>query len=124
MRRQNEGFAGPYPTLAIFHGVDDPVVSITNANELAKQWAGLYDIGLDAPAEVEMVGGNEQAKRIDYQDSAGAIVLLRYDLGGLGHAIAVDPGEGAMQGGEEGQFAKDIDFYSSYWAAKFFGLMK
>lgn len=122
VRRQNEGFTGSYPTLAIFHGVDDPVVNIINANELAKQWAALYDIDPEAPAEVELVDGNEQVKKMVYRDSAGATVLLRYDFDGLGHAIAVDPGEGALQGGAEGQFARDVDFYSSYWAARFFGL--
>lgn len=124
VRRQNEGFTAPYPALAIFHGVDDPVVNITNAQELAKQWASLYDIDPEAPAEVEIVNGNEQARRTAYQDSTGATVLLRYDLDGLGHAIAVDPGEGPTQGGAEGQFAKDLDFHSSYWAAQFFGLVK
>lgn len=124
VRQQNEGFTGPYPALAIFHGVDDPVVSIVNARELAEQWAALFDIDPEAPAEVELVDGNEQIKRMAYQDSAGATVLLRYDLDGLGHAIAVDPGKGAAQGGAEGQFAKDIGFFSSYWAARFFGLVE
>ncbi len=124
VRRQNEGFTGRYPTLAIFHGVDDPVVNTTNAHELAEQWAALYDIGLEAPAEVEFVNGSEQVKKTIYQDSTGAIVLLRYDFDGLGHAIAVDPGEGPRQGGAEGQFARDVDFFSSYWAARFFGLVE
>ena len=124
VRRQNETFTGPYPTLAIFHGVDDPIVSIINANELAEQWAGLYGLNPETPAEVEIIEGNERVKRTAYLDSAGATVLLRYDLDSLGHAIAVDPGEGATQGGAEGQFAKDVDFFSSYWAAKFFGLVQ
>ena len=124
VRHQNESYTGPYPPLAIFHGVDDPIVSIINANELAEQWASLYDIDPETPAEVEIIEGNERVKRSTYQDSAGATVLLRYDLDSLGHAIAVDPGEGATQGGAEGQFAKDVDFFSSYWAAKFFGLVQ
>lgn len=57
-------------------------------------------------------------------DNAGATVLLRYDLDILGHAIAVDPGEGGAQGGAEGKFAKDVDFFSTYWAVIFFGLLE
>ena len=124
VRRQNESYTGPYPALAIFHGVDDPIVSIINASELTEQWAALYGLDPEAPAEVEVIEGNERVKRITYQDSTGATVLLRYDLDSLGHAIAVDPGEEATQGGAEGQYARDVDFFSSYWAARFFGLME
>lgn len=123
VRRQNAGYAAPYPPLAIFHGTDDPIVSSVNADELAEQWLSLYDLDPVAPAEVKTMNGTALVKRTTYQDSAGATVLLRYDLDGLGHAIAVDPGEGPMQGGAEGDFSKDVDFFSSYWAARFFGLI-
>ena len=41
----------------------------------------------------------------------------------MGHAIAVDPGFGSTQGGTTGTYAIDKNFHSSYWAAKFFGLI-
>lgn len=124
VREQNQGFTGAYPTLAIFQGTDDPAVNFINADELAKQWAALYDINPEEPAEVAILETNATIKRSTFRDSTGALILLRYDLDSLGHAIAVDPGDGPQQGGEEGQFAKDVDFFSSYWAAVFFGLVE
>ncbi|MCB0554162.1 MAG: PHB depolymerase family esterase [Phaeodactylibacter sp.] len=124
VREQNQGFTGAYPTLAIFQGTDDPAVNFINADELVKQWAALFDINPNEPAEVKILETNAKVKRSTFKDSSGAPVLLRYDLDSLGHAIAVDPGDGPQQGGEEGQFAKDVDFFSSYWAAVFFGLVE
>jgi poly(hydroxyalkanoate) depolymerase family esterase len=123
VREQNQGFPGSYPGLAIFHGTDDPIVSFVNAQELTKQWAALHDLQPEAPTEVETFEDNPRVRRSIFKDSIGQPVLLRYDFDSLGHAIAVDPGEGPLQGGMEGQFAKDIDFHSSYWAAEFFGLI-
>jgi len=124
VRHQNEGFTNPYPALAIFQGADDEIVSPINADELAEQWASLYDIDPAAPAEEGFLSSSERIRRTAYRDSADAIVLLRYDIDNLGHAIAVDPGDGPSQGGAEGPYAKDVDFFASYWAAQFFGLIR
>jgi poly(hydroxyalkanoate) depolymerase family esterase len=124
VREQNLGFPGRYPSLAIFHGTDDPIVSFVNAEELTKQWAALHDVQPDAPVEVEIFEANPRVRRSSFQDRDGQTVLLRYDLDSLGHAIAVDPGDAPQQGGAEGQFAKDIDFHAAYWAAEFFGLIQ
>lgn len=41
----------------------------------------------------------------------------------LGHVIPIDPGEGELQGGAKGTFSKDINFFSTYFIARDFGLI-
>lgn len=122
-RTAYEGYEGPYPHLAIFHGTDDPIVNPTNAEELAKQWAGLHGLDLADSSVVDSLANNPRVKRSAYLNSDSLEVLLRYDIAGLGHAIPVDPGEGEGQGGETGPYAKDVDFFSTYWIARFLGLL-
>ncbi|MCB9276435.1 MAG: PHB depolymerase family esterase [Lewinellaceae bacterium] len=124
VRDQYPAYEGKYPALAIFHGADDAVVSFVNAEELSKQWAALLDLDAETPATTDTWEQNDKVKRSAYKDSAGTTVLLQYALDSLGHAIAIDPGDGPRQGGAAGPFAKDIDFYAPYWAAVFFGLVK
>src|ERR1700751_2652389 len=35
---ENSSYAGPYPTVAVFHGSSDNVVNINNETEIMKQW--------------------------------------------------------------------------------------
>lgn len=122
VRRQNPGYTDSYPALAVFQGMQDDIVDPSNADELAKQWSSLHDFDLQTPIAVDILDDNANIKRTVFHDRFGDTVLLRYDIDGLGHAIAVDPGSSPKQGGTTGKFAKDVDFYSSYWAAQFFGL--
>ncbi len=119
---QHADYGGPYPRLAIFHGPDDPIVSPINATELVKQWGALLQADLAQPQEEAGFQDNERVTRLSYTDAAGNPLLLKYDIDGLGHAWAVDPGTEAQQGGTVATFAKDVDFFATYWMAQFFGL--
>ena len=48
--------------------------------------------------------------------------MVTYSMSGMGHAIAIDPGSGETQGGNTGSYASDVNFFSSYWSAEFFGI--
>lgn len=119
---QHPTYNEAYPSVAIFHGTDDPLVSPVNASELAKQWGFLHGIDFSNPTEQPAFEDNEKVKRLSFTGEDGTVKLVKYDIQGLGHAIAVDPGKGQQQGGATGRFAKDVDFFSSYWTAAFFGL--
>ncbi|HKK79973.1 MAG TPA: PHB depolymerase family esterase [Phaeodactylibacter sp.] len=122
VKRQYLSYKGDYPKLAVFHGTDDPIVSPINASELAKQWGFLHGIDF-TEAERELgFAGNEQVERLGFDNEAGEEVLVKYNISGLGHAIAVDPDGEEPAGGAVGNFAKDVDFFSSYWVAEFFNL--
>jgi poly(hydroxyalkanoate) depolymerase family esterase len=121
---QNPEYSATYPRVAVFHGVDDPSVKYVNAGELVEQWTWLHGIDPAAAAVVDTFEGNPNVASATFADSTGAAMIIRYDITGLGHAIAVDPGDGPAQGGETGTYAKDVDFFSSYWTAKFFGIVE
>ncbi len=122
VKDQNPDHEGPFPRLIIFQGVDDPIVHVSNADELVKQWGGVHGLS-DVPAEKKVL---EELPDVQYSlwNKENQEVIVRYDIQGLGHAIAVDPGEGPKQGGQLDTFAKDVNFYSTYWIADFFGILK
>ncbi|TXB62183.1 extracellular catalytic domain type 1 short-chain-length polyhydroxyalkanoate depolymerase [Phaeodactylibacter luteus] len=116
-------YEGAYPKAMIFHGTDDAIVNAQNAEELAKQWGAVHQTGRTPAAIDTTFAGNPAVRRLSYQEAGGEERVVRFDIEGLGHAMAVDPGEGEQQGGETGPFAKDVDFYATYWIARFFGLL-
>lgn len=123
VRSQNPSFSGTYPRVAIFHGVDDNIVKIANAAEIAKQWTHLHGLSAAAGTVTESFNGNANVQRTLWT-KAGKEVVVRYDLSGLGHAIPVDPGTAPNQGGETATFAKDLDFHAAWWSAVFFGIAR
>lgn len=123
VRSQSPSFSGTYPRVAVFHGVDDNIVKITNASEMAKQWTQLHGLGGVPGTVTESFNGNPKVKRTAWSKS-GKEFVVRYDLNGLGHAIPVDPGTAPQQGGETATFAKDLDFHAAWWSAVFFGIAR
>ncbi|MEO1256638.1 MAG: fibronectin type III domain-containing protein, partial [Bacteroidota bacterium] len=67
--------------------------------------------------------GNANVRKREYQDNSGNARVVTYSFNGMGHAIAVNPGTGPTQGGATGAYASDINFWSSYYAAEFFGIL-
>lgn len=120
VRSQNSSYTGAYTKLLIFHGQDDKVVDIQNAEELIEQWCNVLNIS-DVPAEDSFV--ESDVHQYIYKNTAGDSLVIYYEIEDMGHAIATDPGSGEQQGGSTGTFSSDKDFYSSYWIARFFGLV-
>lgn len=123
VKAQVPDYDAPYPRVVLFHGTDDPIVNPINALELAKQWGFVHGIDFTNEVRETAFAGNERVERIGFTNKAGKEMLVKYNINELGHAIAVDPDGADISGGEAGNFAKDVDFFSSYWAAKFFGLL-
>jgi len=49
--------------------------------------------------------------------------IIFFKFHDIGHAIPIDTDNGELSGGKKGMFAKDIDFYSTYYIAKEFGII-
>ena len=122
VKAQRPAYDEAYPRLVIFHGTDDPIVSAINASELAKQWGFLHGIDFTKETRGAAFKDNAQVERIGFENKSGEEVLVKYNISDLGHAIPVDPDGEERAGGTVGDFAKDVDFFSSYWVAVFFGL--
>lgn len=122
VKEQNPAYGGRYPRLVIFHGAEDVVVSKQNMQELVDQWTHLHGIDGVQPQEEPGFDGNPDVLRRTYPGKRGKPAVVTYEIADMGHALAVNPGQGPKEGGATGPFAADVDFYCTYWAAAFFGL--
>jgi hypothetical protein len=59
-----------------------------------------------------------------YRDATGKTVVETFMINSMAHGISVDPGTCFQQGGKTNTYSYDENFYSSFWAAEFFGLIK
>lgn len=117
----NLKYEGEYPKVAIFHGIDDPFVNIKNAEIIEMQWKGIHKIVCEPTRVLEFNGISDIAKTTYFKNNCP--VIVKYEINNLGHAMAIDPGTEKQQGGNVGRFSVDKNFHSTFWAAKFFGLI-
>jgi poly(hydroxyalkanoate) depolymerase family esterase len=108
-----------YPIVSIFHGSADDKVPPKYATELMEQWTTVHLADMEPDLEEHFRGHPHRV----YQDDNGKPVVEIYILEGMGHGISVDPGTGEDEGGEEGDYAFNEGVWSSYYAAKFWGLV-
>lgn len=113
---------GPWGRIAIFHGENDDVVNPTNARELVKQWTDVHGIDQEPDLTVGYPAAPD-VTRIEYHDTQGQSPVVWFRINEMGHALAVDPGSCREQGGQTGTFGTDKGFFSTYAAARFFGII-
>lgn len=118
VRNAFPGYSGPYPRLVAFHGSSDFTVNANDLQQMVDQWSNV--LGIDEAPEVSETFRTATHKV--FRDGAGRAQIETYLVTGMGHALTVDPGAGADQGGAPGAFCEDHDIYSSFYAAQFFGL--
>ncbi|HCE55510.1 MAG TPA: hypothetical protein DER05_11175 [Lutibacter sp.] len=117
----NPNYEGKYPKIVIFHGTDDPFVNVKNAEIIEIQWKGIHKIASDPAIIPEFNGNPEIAKTTYFKNNCP--IIVKYEINNLGHAMAVDPGTEKQQGGNVARFALDKNFHTTYWTAKFFGMI-
>jgi poly(hydroxyalkanoate) depolymerase family esterase len=120
--KNNPNYQGEYPKVVIFHGFDDPFVNVKNAEIIEMQWKGIHKIESNPTMVPEFNGNPDIIKTTYFKNNCPTIV--KYEINNLGHAMAVDPGTEKQQGGNVAKFAVDKNFHTTYWVAKFFGLIK
>lgn len=112
-----------YPKLILLHGLNDRVVNVRNTHELVDQWTALHHTDARPDGGTSSFAKNPLVQRSTFQDSKGQQVVILYLISEMGHALPIDPGKGPLQGGKKGRFTLDIDFFSTYYVAKDFGLI-
>jgi poly(hydroxyalkanoate) depolymerase family esterase len=125
VRSENPSYSGNYPKVAIFQGTSDYTVYPVNATELVKQWTNVHNADQIADSVNSSFNGNTNVVMKQYKDAAGNNVVQTYIISSMQHGIAVDPGSCFQQGGTTGinSYSFDENFYSSFWAAEFFGII-
>jgi hypothetical protein len=94
------------------------------AKELMKQWTNVHNTDTIPDSIVSSFNGNNLIQLKKYNDASGKTVVQTYMIGTMQHGISVDPGTCFQQGGMAGSYSYDENFYSSFWAAEFFGIIK
>jgi len=117
----NPDYEGEYPRVAIFHGIDDAFVNVKNSEIIEIQWKGVHKINSEQTIVPNFNGNSDITKTAYFKNNC--LVIVKYEINNLGHAMAVDPGTEKQQGGNIARFAVDKNFHSTYWAANFFGLI-
>ena len=112
-----------YPNLIVCHGTKDKIVNIKNSYELIEQWAYIHQIDT-IPDDIVINYSANCVKKFIYKDTNNFEKIIFYKISNLGHAIPVNPGEEKLQGGTTGLFSKDIDFFSTYFIAEDFGIIR
>lgn len=124
VRQENPKYKGTYPELVIFHGGIDPIVNTNNSNQLIKQWVDIHQTDYEEDEHYARFENNEDIEATIYKNMQQQEVVRYYRIKGIGHALPLDTGNCATQGGKTGMFAINKGFHSTFWAAHFFGLIK
>ncbi len=120
VRNAYPGYAGKYPTVSIWQGTSDKVVHPSNMTQLARQWTDANGIDAVADATSTVLG----ATHVEYKDGAGAVRVETYSIPNMAHGAALSPGLAAAGGcGVAGPYMIDASICSTYYAARFFGLV-
>jgi poly(hydroxyalkanoate) depolymerase family esterase len=127
VRSENTSFTGSFPRVAIFQGTIDGTVKPVNARELMKQWTNVHKTDTIADSINTSFYNNNKILLKQYHDSTGNTVVETYMISTMDHGISVYPGTCFQQGGTGtgayGTYSYNENFYSSFWAAEFFGLI-
>jgi poly(hydroxyalkanoate) depolymerase family esterase len=106
-------YAGPWPTISIWHGEADTIVVPQNATEILKQWAEVHGVEISRPGATDMQG--RCLRQVWQRDGKDVIELYR--ISGMGHGAPVAP-----PFGRAGAFFLDVGISSSARIASGWGI--
>ncbi|MFE0451717.1 PHB depolymerase family esterase [Streptomyces sp. NPDC058914] len=120
VRDAHPSWSGPWPRVAVWHGVQDTTVVPRNADELRDQWTALHGLS-QTPSRTSVIGP-DSTRREEYVAADGSVAVEVNRVPGIGHGTPVDPGSGTEQCGSTGAPYFLDSICSSYWISRFFGL--
>lgn len=122
-QRLRHPYGGPWPTVAIWQGMEDRTVVPKVSGELAEQWTNVHGVPL-TPTRVEPVpAGAVPVTRESYAGVDGRVVVERYRLDGFPHATPIDPAPSAARCGTPGPYIEDADLCAALVTARGWGLV-
>ncbi len=115
--RDASDYAGPWPTLSVWHGGSDATVDPVNARALVEQWRKLHGAA-EAPAREEMVDGYPHRA---WCDPNGRTVVEEYAIPGMSHGTPLstrEPGSHEVAGA----YMLEAGISSTRRTAEFWGI--
>lgn len=116
--RSASGHGGPWPTLSIWQGSADHVVSPKNVDAILDQWQGLHGVQREA-SRSELVNGYP---RRTWTSSTGVDVIEVYSITGIGHGTPIGR-PGPNEHGSRGAHIIETDISSTLAIASFWRLV-
>ncbi|HEV7230750.1 MAG TPA: PHB depolymerase family esterase [Bacteroidia bacterium] len=123
IRKQNEGYTGPYPRMIIYQGRNDIVVNRRNGFELVKQWTYIHHVDTVPSDKINCFALNKDIEKDVFRDDRGIPRVTYYKINHLGHAYLINPGKCINEGGKRGLFSRDKNFHATWWTALDFGMI-
>lgn len=108
---------GPWPTISIWHGDSDAIVSHANSARIVEQWRAIHGVAGE-PNSREQVDGH---LRCLWRDAHGRDVIEEYRIAGLGHGTPLST-SGANACGVAGPYMLEAGISSTRRIASFWGL--
>ncbi|MFI0397064.1 extracellular catalytic domain type 1 short-chain-length polyhydroxyalkanoate depolymerase [Paracoccus jiaweipingae] len=115
--RDASKFAGPWPTISVWHGALDRTVDSSNADAIVRQWQKIHNVE-GPPTRVEKVDG---VPRWVWCDTDERVVIEEYIIENMGHGTPISS-EGDEGLGEEGKYMLEVGISSTRRIADFWGL--
>jgi poly(hydroxyalkanoate) depolymerase family esterase len=108
---------GPWPTISVWHGSADPIVSPSNSDAIVGQWLAVHDVS-ELPAGEEIADGYS---RQVWRDAEGRSVIEKCSIFGMGHGTPLATG-GKAGLGAEAPFMLEVGLSSTRHIAHFWGI--
>lgn len=110
------------PRVLIIQGEKDKVVRKKHGEKLVKQWCNKNGINTEAFKFNNNVNGNVLLSSKTYYKNNNAVIVYLFAKS-VGHKLLINPGTDIKHGGKNGLHTKNIGFFSTFYIAKFWGLV-
>lgn len=110
-------YAGPWPTVSVWHGDADRIVDVSNAAAIIAQWRGVHGVAA-APSHVEEIDG--QSREV-WCDASGRAVIESWQIGAMAHGTPLATA-GPDACGASGAHMLEVGISSTRHIARFWGL--
>jgi feruloyl esterase len=109
---------GPWPKMTIWHGVADPIVKPSNAENILRQWIDVQGLS-NTPSYEELIGSH--TRRV-WNDADGEARIEAFSISGMGHGVPLATRTGEDTCGAVGAFFLDAGISSTHHIARFWCL--
>jgi feruloyl esterase len=117
--RAASSHTGAWPRVAIWHGDADATVHTVNARETVKQWVNVHSLPDQPTFSEQLTGSNHQV----WCNERGERQIERYGIARMQHGAPLAPGNDGAKCGTAGRYFLDVGISSSWFIAKFWGLV-
>jgi len=118
IKGSDSGYSGPYPRVAIWQGSADTTVNPDELTYNMDGWTDVWGLSQTPTSTQSLPGGTTENI---YSTSNGTQAVATFEVSGMSHGLAVEPGSAANECGTTAAYFLDY-VCSSYYTVLFWGL--